>query len=110
MKSTVVHFYFVKQSNNVNILAMVTDKKEHDEPVQQFAAQVRGLAAVCGLSVHCSYGLKVLEVDKWVRISLISGLKDKETQQAVLSKVCEMPLADTITFVEARRGRLARSP
>ena len=42
------------------------------------------------------------EVDKWVRMLLISGLHDEETKQAVLSKVDEMPLADTITFVEAR--------
>jgi hypothetical protein len=44
----------------------------------------------------------VSEVDKWVRMLLISGLHDEETKQAVLSKVDEMPLADTITFVEAR--------
>ena len=92
----------VRQSNNVNTLAMMTVKQERDEPVRQFAARVRGLAAVCDLSVLCSCGLKVSEVDKWVRMSLISGLHDEETKQAVLSKVEEMPLADTITFVEAR--------
>ena len=42
------------------------------------------------------------EVDKWVRMALISGIHDEETKQVVLSKDEEMPLADTITFVEAR--------
>ena len=42
----------------------------------------------------------MLEGDKWVRTSLIGGLNDEDTNQAVLSK--EMPLDNTITFVEAR--------
>ena len=41
-----------------------------------------------------------MEGDKWVRTSLIGGLNDEDTNQAVLSK--EMPLDNTITFVEAR--------
>lgn len=64
----------VKQSNNVNTLAMITAKQERDEPVRQFAARLRGLAAVCDLTVTCSCGRKASEVDKWVRMSLISGL------------------------------------
>ena len=44
----------------------------------------------------------MLEGDKWVRTSLIGGLNDEDTNQAVLSKVEEMPLDNTITFVEAR--------
>ena len=44
----------------------------------------------------------MLEGDKWVRTSLIGGLNDEDTNQAVLSKVKEMPLDNTITFVEAR--------
>ena len=35
-------------------------------------------------------------------MTLINGLYDGDTQQAVLSKVEEMNLADTIVFVEAR--------
>ena len=46
--------------------------------------------------------LKVSEVDKWVFLSLISRLNDEYTKQAVLSKVEEMTLIDTIAFVEAR--------
>ena len=42
------------------------------------------------------------EVDKWVRMSLIDGLNNEDTKQTVLSKVEELPLDETITFVEAR--------
>jgi hypothetical protein len=52
--------------------------------------------------VTCTCGLKVSEVNKWVRMSLIGGLNDEDTKLEVLSKVDEMPLDETITFVEAR--------
>jgi hypothetical protein len=87
----------VRQSNNVNTHAMMTAKKERYEPVRQFAARLRGLAPVCDLTITCSCGLKVSEADKWVRMSLIGGLNDEDTKQAVLSKVEEMPLDKTIT-------------
>ena len=34
------------------------------------------LAAVCDMTVTCTCGLKELEVDKWVRMSLMGGLND----------------------------------
>jgi hypothetical protein len=92
----------VRQSNHVNTLALMTAKQERDEPVRQFAARLRGLAAVCDLTVTCTCLLKVSEVDKWVLMSLISGLNDEDTKQEVLSKVEEKTLDDTIAFVEAR--------
>ena len=72
----------VRQSNKVNTLALMTAKQERDEPLRQYAARLRGLAAVCDLSVTCACALptKVSEVDKWVRMSLIGGLNDKETR------------------------------
>jgi hypothetical protein len=93
----------VRQGNNVNTLAMITAKQERDEPVRQFAARLRGLAAVCDLTLTCSCGKKVSEVEKWVRLSLIGGLNDEDTKQEVLSKVAEMPLDTIVTFVEARQ-------
>ena len=92
----------IKQSNHVNILAMMKSKQERDEPVRQFAARLRGLAAVCDLAALCTCGNTVSMVDKWVLMTLINGLHDEDTQQAVLSKVEEMNLVDTIVFVEAR--------
>ena len=41
----------VRQSNMVNTLALMTAKQQRDEPVRQFAVRLRGLAAVCDLSV-----------------------------------------------------------
>ena len=46
----------IKQSNHVNILAMIKSKQERDEPVRQFAASLRGLAAVCDLAALCTFG------------------------------------------------------
>jgi hypothetical protein len=92
----------VRQSNHVNTPALMTAKQERDEPVRQFAARLRGLGAVCDRTVTCMCLLKVSEVDKWVFLSLISRLNDEYTKQAVLSKVEEMTLIDTIAFVEAR--------
>ena len=72
----------VGQSNNVNTLALVIAKQERDEPVRQFAARLRGLAAVCDLSVTCACTppTKLSMVDKLVRMSLIGGLNE-ETKQ-----------------------------
>merc|ERR1711888_98446 len=86
----------IKQSNHVNILAMIKSKQERDEPVRQFAARLRGLAAVCDLAATCTCGLPVSMVDKWVLMTLINGLYDGDTQQAVLSKVTELNLEETI--------------
>ena len=41
-------------------------------------------------------------MEKWVRLWLIGGLNDEDTKQEVLSKVEEMPLDTTVTFIEAR--------
>ena len=55
----------------MNTLALMKAKQERDEPVRQFAARLRGLAEACDLTVTCMCGLKVSEVDKLVRMSLI---------------------------------------
>ena len=54
----------IKQSNHVNILTMIKSKQERDEPVQQFSARLRGLAAVCDLAAMCTCGLSVSMVNK----------------------------------------------
>ena len=84
----------VKQSNLVNTLALMSAKQEPGENVRQYAARLRGLAARCVLTVQCTCHLRVL-------MTLVGGLNNEDTKQAVLSKVQEMNLADTITFVEA---------
>ena len=91
----------VKQSNLVNTLALMSAKQERGENVRQYAARLRGLAATCVLTIQCTCQLKVSYADQWVLMTLVGGLNDEDTKQAVLSKVEEMNLADTITFVEA---------
>jgi hypothetical protein len=91
----------VRQSNIVNTLALITAKQERDEPIRQFVAQLCGLAAVCNLTIICTITC-LLKVDKWVRMFLVCGLNDKDTNQAVLSKVDKVTLDDTIAFIEAR--------
>ena len=74
-----------------------------DEPVRQFAARLRGLAAVCDLTITCTC---LLKVDKCVRMFLVCGLNDEDTKQAVLSKVDEMTtLDDTIAFIGSQGVR-----
>ena len=92
----------VRHSNHVNTLAFMIAKQERDEPVRQFAENLRDLAAVCDLTVNCTFQHKVFEVNKWVLMSLISGLNNKDTKQAVLSKVEEMTVDNTVAVVEAR--------
>jgi hypothetical protein len=41
-------------------------------------------------------------VENWILMALVKGLNDEDTKQEVLSKVKEMTLDETITFVEAR--------
>ena len=92
----IVMLAVVRHSNH---LALMTAKQERDESVRQFAASLRGQAEVCNLTITCSC---LLKVNKWVLMSLTSGLNNKDTKQAVLSKVEEMTLDNTIAFVEAR--------
>ena len=87
----------VRQSNIVNTLALITAKQESDEPIRRFAACLRSLAAVWNT---CTCLLKVSKVVKWVRMFLVCGLNDKDTKQAVLSKVDQMTLDDTIDWQE----------
>ena len=42
-------------------------------------------------------------MNKWVLMSLISGLNEEDTKQAVLSKVKEMTLDETVAFRPGRK-------
>ena len=82
--TTVTSIAVVKQSNNVNKLALMTAEQEGDSPVR---GTLEGLCSVCDLFVTCAYRTKVSEVDKWVHMFLIGGINDEDTKQEVLSKV-----------------------
>ena len=91
-----------RQSNTINTVALMSAVQEKDEGVRQFAARLRGLAAVCDLSVTCTCGVKVSVVDQWILMTMVKGLNDEVTKQEVMSKVKEMAFDATITFFEAR--------
>ena len=93
---------------------MISATQERDEGVRQFVARLRGLAAVCDLTIEtkCSSNLtnKVSAVDNWLLLLLVKNLNDSDTRQEIMSKVQKMDLNDTIAFVEAKEtSRKAQS-
>ena len=76
-----------RQSNLINTVALMSASQERDEGIRQFAARIRGLAAVCELSVTCICTQKVSVVENWILMALVKGLNDEDTKQEVLSKV-----------------------
>ena len=63
--------------------------QECDEGIGQFAACLRGLAAVCELSVTCTFAAKVSVVENWILMTRVKGLNNEDTKQEVMSKVTE---------------------
>jgi hypothetical protein len=88
-----------RQSNLINTVALMSATQERDEGIRQFAARLRGLVAVCELTVTCT---ERTVVKSRVLMALVKGLSDEDTKQEVMSKVKEMTLDETITFVETR--------
>jgi hypothetical protein len=76
-----------RQSNLINTVALMSASQERDEGIRQFAACLRGLAAVCELSVTCICTQKVSVVENWILMALVKGLNDEDSKQEVLSKV-----------------------
>ena len=95
-----------RQSNLVHTVALMSASQERDEGVRQFVARLRGLAAVCNLTIEttctCTATVSVSAVDKWILMLLVKNLNDSDTRQEVMSKVTEMTLDETIAYVEAK--------
>ena len=93
----------VKQSNLINTVALMNATQDRGEAVRPYVARLRGLAASCDLSTKCgSCNVDVNFVNKFLHLCLVKGLADEDTKHEILSKVDEMSLDDTITFIEAR--------
>ena len=99
-----------KQSNLVHTVALMSAVQERDEGVRHFVARLRGLAAVCDLTIvtkcSCNLEVKVSAVDSWILLLLVKNLYDSEIRQEVMSKVKVMTLDETIAFVEAKETSL----
>jgi hypothetical protein len=93
-----------RPSNQINTVALMSATRERDEGIRQFAARLKGLAAVCEVTVTGHYERKRREavVESSVYRALVKKLSDKDTQQEVMSQVKDMTLDETITFLEAR--------
>ena len=102
-----------KQSNLVHTVALMSAVQEKDEGVRHFVARLRGLAAVCDLTIlakcSCNLEVKVSAVDSWILLLLVKNLYDADIRQEVMSKVKVMSLDDTIAFIEAKETSLKAS-
>ena len=67
-------------------------------------ARLRGLANICNLSTVCPSDTcteTVSHVNATILLALVKGLVDLDTKGKILSKVGQMDLDKTVTFVEA---------
>ena len=83
--------------------------QEADEPVRNFAARLRGQAAVCKFTILCPNEECQNEVsyqDEMTRDTLAKGLADRDIQLALFSDQTqtEMSLEDTIRFVKVKEA------
>ena len=94
-----------KQSDLLNKVKLMEAKQERDEPVRTFVARLRGLVNIRILYTQCTGGdctQMVSHAEPTILLALVKGLYDGDTKGEVLSKVTQMNLDDTVTFVEAR--------
>merc|ERR1712106_108513 len=101
-------------SNLVNIVALRSAKQEHGERIRTYVARLRGLAAVCkltvrctgkttcscGTSTRCTEGVSFSETE--ILNTMVKGLYEGETREEVLAKTPELDLMSTIAFIETK--------
>ena len=84
---------------------LMETKQERDEPIRSYMARLKGLANNCSLMMKCP-GDTCTEtmsyMDSTILLDLVKGLHNELTKGEILSKVEQMDLDTTITFVEAR--------
>ena len=83
--------------------------QDTDEPVRNFAARLRGQAAVCRFSTPCPNEActeKVSYQDEMIRDTLARGLADRDIQLDLLGAQGQkqMSLEETIQFVDTREA------
>ena len=101
-------------SNLVNIVALRSTTQEQGERIRTYAARLRGLAAVCKLTVRCtgkttcscSQSTKCTEElsfsETEILNTMVKGLFEGETREEVLAKTPELDLLSTIAFIETK--------
>ena len=96
----------VAQNNLVNVVRLRSLEQDRDESGRSFLARLKGLGAVCKLSVKCSCvpSTSVSYADEEILHCFVKGLADEDIRRRVLGKVEEMDLETTVRFVEAEES------
>merc|ERR1711867_232017 len=84
--------------------------QDRDEPIRSYLARLKGVAAVCKLTLQCTCDppTTVSYADKEILHCLVKGLADDDIRRQVLGVVEEMDLNTTVKFIEAKEsGRKA---
>ena len=100
----------VAQNHLVNIVRVRSMVQDRDEPIRYYLARLKGVAAVCKLTLQCTCEppTTVSYADKEILHCLVKGLADDDIRRQVLGVVEEMNLDETVKFIEAKEtGRQA---
>ena len=96
----------VAQNHLVNIVRVRSMVQDRDEPIRSYLARLKGVAAVCKLTLQCSCDppTTVSYADKEILHCLVKGLADDDIRRQVLGVVEEMNLDATVKFIEAKES------
>ena len=96
----------VAQNNLVNIVRLRSQVQDRDEPIRSYLARLKGIAAVCKLTLLCSCDpqTSVSYADKEILHCIVKGLADEDIRKQVLGVVEEMDLDATVKFIEAKES------
>ena len=94
------------QNNLVNIVRLRSLLQDRDEPIRSYFERLKGIAAVCKLTLQCSCtpSTSVSYADKEILHCILKGLADEDIRRQVLGVVEEMDLDATIKFIEAKES------
>ena len=88
----------VAQNHLVNIVRVRSLVQDRDEPIRSYLARLKGVAAVCKLTLQCKCDppTMVSYADKEILHCLVKGLVDDDIRRQVLGVVDEMDLDTTV--------------
>ena len=101
MPTTTIYCVGVKaeKSGQLGLSRQTEAKQERDEPVRKFLARLKGMGAICKLTVTSTCNEVNSYSEEIITTTLVKGLVDNETKGEILSKMNPLTLDATITFV-----------
>ena len=96
----------VAQNHLVNIVRLRSLVQDRDEPIRSYLARLKGVAAVCKLTLQCSCDPQttVSFAHREILHCLVKGLADEDIRRQVLGVVEQMDLDKTVQFIEAKES------